>query len=279
MKRLIHPVITSVALLSGVMVGTSAHAVEIMKWDRLPLTIDLPVGQERVVALDRNVEVGLPKSIANEETLRVQSSGGAIYLKANKAFDTQRVGLKDVQSGEIILVDLTAKKDGASSEDIKVVDETSSSKSTTGQDDSPNDNDEQAHGTPTPVLLTRYAAQTLYAPERTIENVSGITRSAMRLPASMPSLLPSLPVSLTPLAAWKMGNYVATAVRITNEDPARSFKMDPRWLQGQLYSATFMHPTIGPRGSADDTTTVFVVTRGKSLAKSVPLSQEVSNDS
>ncbi|MGQ7245538.1 TIGR03749 family integrating conjugative element protein [Salinicola sp. V024] len=258
-----------------------AHAVEILHWDRKPLDVDLPVGTERVIVLDRNVRVGLPREIADPDTLRVQSAGGAIYLKANKAFDTQRVRLQDVETNEVVLFDLTAKESGASDEDIQVIipDEATGASSGEAVSDDRSDQEQgrsdQAPrtGTPTPVVLTRFAAQSLYAPSRTIEPVQGLNRVAMQLPDSMPSLLPSLPVTATPIAAWKLDGWTVTAVKLSNRDPSRDFELDPRWLQGDLYSATFMHPTLGRRGSVEDTTTVFIVTNGLSLAKALPLSQ------
>ncbi len=35
-----------------------AQAVEILRWERIPLAIPLTVGQERIVFVDRNVRVG-----------------------------------------------------------------------------------------------------------------------------------------------------------------------------------------------------------------------------
>ncbi|OHZ00214.1 integrating conjugative element protein [Salinicola sp. MIT1003] len=262
-------------------VALQAHAVEILHWDRKPLDVDLPVGTERVIVLDRNVRVGLPREIADPDTLRVQSAGGAIYLKASQAFDTQRVRIQDVETNEVVLFDLTAKESGASDEDIKVVfpDDNAGAATSSAEAEPDNEGGERdrtessAGGTPVPVVLTRFAAQSLYAPTRTIEPVRGLNRVAMQLPDSMPSLLPSLPVSATPVAAWKLDGWTVTAVKLTNRDPARAFELDPRWLQGDLYSATFMHPTLGPRGSVADTTTVFIVTNSLSLAKALPLSQ------
>lgn len=268
-------------VLVTLLVVSQAQAVEILHWDRKPLPVDLPVGSERVIVLDRNVRVGLPREIADAETLRVQSAGGAIYLKANKPFDTQRVRIQDVETNEVVLFDLTARENGASDEEIQVVfpdgepadangratDATSSSEKTDRQSSDAS----QGH-TPVPVVLTRYAAQSLYAPTRTIEPVRGINRVAMRLPDRMPSLLPALPVTATPIAAWKLDGWVVTAVRLANRDPSRAFELDPRWLQGDLYSATFMHPTLGQRGSVRDTTTAFIVTRGQTLAQALPLS-------
>ncbi|MFM9271845.1 TIGR03749 family integrating conjugative element protein [Halomonas elongata] len=267
---------------AALVLATQAQAVEILHWDRKPLPVDLPVGTERVIVLDRNVRVGLPPEIADSETLRVQSAGGAIYLKADKPFDTQRVRLQDVETNEVVLFDLTAMETGASDEEIQVVfpeddhvdSETASSSDSQEQDEGSS----TSANTPVPVVLTRYAAQSLYAPTRTIEPVQGVNRVAMRLPESLPSLLPALPVSATPVAAWKLDGWTVTAVKLSNRDPSRAFELDPRWLQGDLFSATFMHPTLGRRGSVRDTTTVFIVTDGVSLAQAVPLSATAAED-
>ena len=62
----------------------ASQAVEILRWERLPLPVPLVVGQERVVFIDRNVRVGVPASVGDH--LRVQSAGGAIYLRASSRF-------------------------------------------------------------------------------------------------------------------------------------------------------------------------------------------------
>ena len=50
-----------------------ARAIEVLRWERLPLAVPLVVGQERVVFIDRNVRVGVPAAIGAQ--LRVQSAG------------------------------------------------------------------------------------------------------------------------------------------------------------------------------------------------------------
>lgn len=82
-------VLTGSALLM-VLVGTTqiASAVEILRWERLPLAIPLRINQERIVFVDQNVRVGLPRSLT--EKLRVQSTGGAIYLFAKEAIEPTR---------------------------------------------------------------------------------------------------------------------------------------------------------------------------------------------
>ncbi len=55
-------------------VSLSVEAVELMKWERIPLQVPLTVGQERIVFVNKNVRVGFPPELNGK--LRVQSTGG-----------------------------------------------------------------------------------------------------------------------------------------------------------------------------------------------------------
>src|SRR3546814_11744453 len=44
--------------------------------------------------------------------------------------------------------------------------------------------------------------------------------------------------------------------------------LDPRALQGDFLTAAFQHPTLGPHGTSEDTTVVYLVTRGPGLVLS-----------
>jgi integrating conjugative element protein (TIGR03749 family) len=85
-------------------VAPFAQAVEILRWERLPLAVPLVVGQERIVFIDRNVRVGVPSTVG--ERLRVQSAGGAVYLRANAPIEPSRLQLQDLDSGALILLDI-----------------------------------------------------------------------------------------------------------------------------------------------------------------------------
>ena len=65
---------------------------------------------------------------------------------------------------------------------------------------------------------------------------------------------------------WREAPYTVTAIEITNRDPNRSFRLDPRNLAGDFYAASFMHDTVGPAGRLTDTTTLFTVTKNGALA-------------
>lgn len=249
MKHHVFTIVASLALGFGLV--PDSHAIEILRWQRLPLAVPLVVGQERVVFIDRNVRVGLPPSLG--ERLRVQSAGGAIYLRASEAIAPTRLQLQDVESGAIVLVDIAATDAGEGEqplEPVRIVLQEAVAEASGDTAAGPTQAAQPARRRQTPitVVLTRYAAQNLYAPLRTVEPVAGIGR--------------------VPLAAWRLEDQWVTAVRLTNTSPHR-IDLDPRVLQGDFVAATFQHPDLGPAGASTDTTVVYLVTRGRGLAESL----------
>ena len=255
----------------------AAHAIEILRWERLPLAVPLVVGQERVVFIERNVRIGVPAGVGDQ--LRVQSAGGAIYLRANAPIAPTRLQLQDVESGALILLDIAAEPAKAGQPALEPVRIVESDVPTTryGEPAKPaatTDDDAQRtavtakRATPVAVVLTRYAAQNLYAPLRTVEPVPGIGRVNLRRTLELSTLLPTLPVRAQALAAWRLEDQWVTAVKLTNTS-GRWLDLDPRALQGDFLAATFQHPNLAPAGRAADMTVVYLVTRGHGLAESL----------
>ncbi|EOV0254179.1 TIGR03749 family integrating conjugative element protein, partial [Salmonella enterica] len=115
---------------------------------------------------------------------------------------------------------------------------------------------------PLPVVLTRYAAQTLYAPLRTVEALPGIHPLPLRLPAHITTLYPSEPLDIRPLAAWGRGEYSVVALKVRNTGNGKVVT-DPRALAGRFVAATFQHRWLGPAGQPEDTTTLYLVVQGR----------------
>lgn len=255
---------------------TAAQALEILRWERLPLAVSLHVDQERVVFIDRNVRVGVPASLAGR--LRIQSAGGAIYLRASEPIEPTRLQLQDADSGALILLDIAAEAAPAGQaplEPVRIVEAEGAptrygdlTAAATADDDTQDAVSRTAHETPVPVVLTRYAAQNLYAPLRTVEPVSGITRVNLKRNLPLDTLLPTLPVRTRALAAWRLDGLWVTAVRLTNTSK-RWLSLDPRDLQGDFMTGAFQHNTLGPAGTPDDTSVVYLVTKGHGLAESL----------
>ncbi|MBN6079269.1 TIGR03749 family integrating conjugative element protein [Aggregatibacter actinomycetemcomitans] len=266
--KLSHYSLLSVGLLSL----TTASADVLMKWERIPLQVGLEVEQERLIFVDKNVRAGYPASLQGK--LRLQNSGGTVYLKATAPFDTTRIKLKDIATSENILLDIKTT-DQKSREPIRLVYDkpVESNQGTSSRYDESVGSAELPTTTqpalPVPAALTRYAAQSLYAPLRTVEPLQGVQSVSTRLPNSLPTLLPGLPVQSTPIEAWALGGYVVTAIKITNQSHDR-LTLDPRELQGRFYAATFQHEWISGKGSSSDTTTLYLITEGSADNAIVP---------
>ena len=275
MKRLL--------LLAALVACNFAHAVEIQRWERIPLALPLVVGQERIVFVDQNVRVGLPRHLVDK--LRVQSTGGTLYLLAKEPIEPTRLQLQNMSTSEIMLVDIIAtpgKANQPALEPIKIVagdnsaarygqlspkaeDSKAAARSTEQNSDTAAPAQRE---TPLPVVMTRYAAQMLYAPLRTVEPVPGIAQVNLKRNMDLTTLLPTRPVEARALGAWRLEDLWVTAVKLSNTS-SQPVALDPRELMGDFVTATFQHPYLGAKGDASDTTTVYLVTRGHGLAESV----------
>ncbi|MGA8134434.1 MAG: TIGR03749 family integrating conjugative element protein [Pseudomonas gingeri] len=259
----------------------TAQAIELMPWERLPLAVPLHVDQERIVFIDQNVRVGAPRSLS--DTLRIQSTGGALYLRASAPIEPTRLHLQDVRTGEIILIDITAT-DGQGQpalEPVKIVKgpgtsmgygdtpETGTSDSDAAPSLTTSESPPVSRQTPIPVVLIRYAAQNLYAPLRTVEPLPGVLQVKSLRDLDLTGLMPTQPVTGQWLGAWQLEDHTVSAVKLQNR-AATPIALDPRELRGDFISAAFQHPHLGPTGFASDTTVVYLVTRGRSLAQALP---------
>ncbi|WP_051587349.1 TIGR03749 family integrating conjugative element protein [Pseudomonas sp. RL] len=253
-------VIRGAVLMAVLGLAPLSQAVEILRWERLPLSVSLQVGEERVVFVDRRVRVGVPAGVGAR--LRVQSAGGALYLRASEALGPTRLQVQDVDSGALLLLDVVASAAAAGEAPLEPLRIVSEEAATAGEMELPTP---RPTPTPLPVALTRYAAQMLYAPLRTVEPLLGIARVGLRPDLPLQTLLPALPVQARALAAWRLDDYWVSAVRLSNQS-TRWLELDPRALQGAFVAATFQHATLGPAGEATDTTVVYLVTRGQGLA-------------
>jgi integrating conjugative element protein (TIGR03749 family) len=173
-----------------------------------------------------------------------------------------------IATGELILLDIAATPGDQALEPLRIL----------KPETSPSSEDELASATeptPIPVALTRYAAQSLYAPLRTVEALPGVRPVPLKRRDELPTLLPSEHIASTPIAAWRLGVYWVTAVKLRNRG-ADPLQLDPRHLQASLYAATFQHADLGAAGSPEDTTVAYLVTRGAGLDQAIWLPSPAS---
>lgn len=253
--------------------GATAQAIELMRWERLPLAVPLAINQERVIFVDEDVRVGVPSTLTGK--LRVQSTGGTLYLRASEAIAPTRLQLQSVTTGEIILLDIAATPGDQSLEPVRILKNAQAQPAEAEVSTVP-----VPERTPIPVALTRYAAQSLYAPLRTVESLPDIRRVPLKVRTELSTLLPTENVSSTPIATWRLGDYWVTAVKLRNRG-SETVQLDPRRLQAKLFAASFQHAFLGPVGSAEDTTVAYLVTRGAGLEQAtliLPVARGVGDE-
>jgi integrating conjugative element protein (TIGR03749 family) len=173
--------------------------------------------------------------------------------------------LQDSENGEMMLLDITASKTGAT-EPVRIV-YSDEKPAASGENAQPQDKTKLS--SPVPVALTRYAAQQLYAPLRTVEPVTGIQPVNLHLPGAITTLYPSEPIAITPLAGWRLHHHTVIALKLRNT-AKRTLSPDPRALQGQFVAASFQHRWLGKAGTPEDTTVLYLVTQGQPENAFVP---------
>jgi len=230
-------------------------------WDRTPLGIALPIGQERQVTFPAPVEVGMPAGLA--DTVRTQVVAGTVYWVAKREFTPQRIQVRDTATGQIYLVDLSARS-SASTAPVIVTQAAAPAQADGGAGGMASAAGTVAAGAiAAPKMptydygaLTRFASQSLYAPRRLAPTLPGVFQAPVD--GRPIDLVRGESIQATPLIAWRSGNLHITAVRLRNMGMSPVI-MDPRSLRGLWVAATFQHARLFPKGDEADTTAVYLI--------------------
>jgi len=250
----IHHVITTWLGVALFLVQSLAHAdtdaLERIEWKKAPIRLELVVGQEQRIEFPAAVKVGVPASV--QGVLRTQSVNGMVYLLAHTSFGSNRLMVRELDSGRIYLFDVKASEEGGANHPVQVY--------VTGDSETPEDHatggNDVGQGQPGYIQLTRFAAQQLYAPARLVRVRPGI----VRVPVSRDTvdLLHGGTVEATPLVAWRTDGLYITAVKLPNRT-RQAQTLDPRDLRGAWLTATFQHHRLFPKGDEADTTAVYLI--------------------
>jgi integrating conjugative element protein (TIGR03749 family) len=238
---------------------------EHLVWNQTPIAVKLPIGIERMVRFSEPVQVGYDKTTLTDEKIRIQNNSGTLYLLAKQRFAVERIQVK-LAKGNIILLDISAEK-GASATPLEIVaseeksmtpavsaSSTESSLSSFAENNAASIQPARI----TPIALTRFAAQQLYAPQRLLIQSDTIYRIPMHTKKTINLVLDGSVIAM-PLASWRGGDQFITAVLLRNTLP-QPLTVHPRDLCGHWQTATFFPENqLAPRGEMKDRTTVFLV--------------------
>lgn len=225
-------------------------------WDHMPIDVILPVGKERIVVFPGKVQFGYDRTVLSSDMLQVQNNDGALYFRAEKSFLSQRVEVKLVSSGKVILLNLSAQTN-ASDTPLSVLVASQSAKITQNDQDVPLNIDY-------PILL-RFAVQQLYAPERLLTKPAYIYRVPMRVNRTV-SLFVDDNIVAMPQISWRGGNLYITAVilrNISNYLACLNLKnIEGDWLAASLFPSSKLLPKDTLiNGVPRDSTTLFLVSK------------------
>jgi len=236
-------------LLVQSLARAGTDTLERIEWKKVPIRLELVVGQEQRIEFPASVKVGVPASV--QPLLRTQSVNGTVYLLAHAPFDTNRLMVRELDSGRIYLFDVTSTQDGVATHPVQIYVADGSESNEHGIE-----GNESALRQPGYIQLTRFAAQQLYAPSRLVKDSPAIRRAPVNRDSV--ELLHGGTVEATPLVAWRASGLYITAVKLTNrtEQPQT---LDPRDLRGDWLTASFQHHRLLPKGDEADTTAVYLI--------------------
>jgi integrating conjugative element protein (TIGR03749 family) len=238
----------------------SASATELIHYIYKPVTINLIKGQERSVSFGDHVKVGITQGQQLKKLFRVQSAQGVVHFLPYDKFEKQRIQVKRLTDGQVILIDLVAtqpKMDAKELEDVRiilksedVIEETNDS--STGFD----------LPVVTPVDLTRSAAQKLYGPSRLHKDIPGIMESTIGVKGAIHIFKGENKYKTTSNAvlAYEGGGYHLAAIHIKNESD-KNLELSYFDINLPMSHATFQHHNLSANGRPGDSTILYLVSQ------------------
>jgi integrating conjugative element protein (TIGR03749 family) len=252
--RAVNLVLFTLIYIPQYALGETAANPEHIVWDRSPIQVTLPVGQERRIDFPVPVKlVATKKAVKASKPIQIREDG-SIYWTALQPFETQRIQAVTF-TGYSYFLDVSAKKGGASHPIIILDDRMPADAQMSADKKKPLTYDYDAAD------LVRYAAQSSYAPVRLVKPLPGITRVPVAPQACSDHLYRFHPLSYEPIAQWQspgIPTRYVTAVRVTSR-ASDEVVFDPRLLRGDWIAASTQHIVLEAAGNDGDNTTWYLV--------------------
>ena len=212
-----------------------------LQYENSPLLIDLTVGREQRLHFGDSVEIGVPSELASK--LEASSVQGIAYFKPLRGFSRQRVFVKLMESGHFVLLDVAASNQANSHREV-FISLASKSRSLAVEVE------------PTPIELSRYAAQQLVSPRRLLRIHPQIKPATVDFAGRHLYLTSQLEIDA--LGAWQTKRQVVVAysVRNTSQDEV---VLTPEAVRGDWRTVSFMHKVLRPGDSPDSRTVMLLV--------------------
>ncbi len=253
----------SLVLLSILSSMGNAASSRLIYTDR-PLALPLKVGHEHRVVFPEAVTVQIPAT-ATRSLQSMQPTSDTVYWKPVEAMDSHRVLAFSMDQQRIYLLDVGSDAGGAATDYVidnpKLKPEHTASSVKASKNQQPAYAQETRLENPPSIVLTRFASQTLYAPARLMPTDNRIQRVRVRPhPQQWPLIRSTKGESLTVQthAAWRGFGLYVTAVSVINASPL-TVELDVRNVRGDFRHLTPQHTWLGPQGTDEDRTVIYLV--------------------
>ncbi len=267
-------VIRGITLAAGLLCLSTAQADVAKVWNNEPMTLHIKTGQEVRVIFPTNVDLQVPLAITNN-LQSLAPNRNMIYWTALENFDKARIIATADDGQDVYILDLMASENGIG-EHIVIEDPRRVLQSVPTEitaDIAAEKTEKQQLTDPAEIVLTRFAAQSLYAPYRLVPSNPDITLlSTPTIPGDFP-LMQSVQgesLAVEVVAAWSGYNQYVTAVIIKNQS-GRYVPVNAEKVRGNFTHITPQDLYIGPKGAWDDSTTLY-------LSSSKPFAGAVMED-
>lgn len=260
------------ALVGALLLSSVVQATEYIEYSNKPITIQLHEGEERTIQFGDHVAVGVTPKQEAQGLFRAQSAQGALHILPRKTFERERIQVKRLGDGKIVLIDLVSieanKKVQTPLEDIRIyvgneAKELPKDIEAANEEASGETNATLKEVEPiTPITLTRHLAQKLYAPERLHKIMPGISEVSLNevLHKDVRAFkgINRAKTTVRPILAYRSGNLYATALLVSNTGnmPVQLNYLD---INLPFTHATYQHHKLTPNGQAGDRTVLYVI--------------------
>lgn len=239
-----------------------AQADRTQVWNNNPITIIIPVGEEVRITFPTDVSLQIPAALVQSlESLAPNQQ--IVYWKAKEPFDKARVIAPSTDNETVYLIDLVAQ-DNAITESIVIEDPSrvvAQHNNDIASADGTIDISTAELSDPPEIVLTRFASQSLYAPRRLMPvNPDIAAMPVVQMPSNFPLMRSQQgeQYRFSVVGAWSGYGLHITAILLINESQL-TLPVDPGLVQGNFTHITPQHLQLGPKGSLEDRTTLYLV--------------------
>ena len=241
-------------------------------WDKKPIPLQFRIGQERIIHFPTEIRYWLPDSLKSSVT--AMSANGVLYLTAQQSFLKTRIRVQEIETQTVYLLDISSDAEGRYPEEVIILNAENIENKSKGVITQKSKNDWY-------IRLARFAAQSLYAPERLIPSDNEIVHIEVDSTETVP-LVRGGNIKVTPIDSWKGSGFYVTAVLIQNTSANNILIVDDRFnkkvnqlgisnadkerilylntdIRGNWLAAIPQHTVLMTAGTDNDKTTLYLI--------------------